>query len=164
MPRPLIVLALGMPLPADAVCESEPDHGLFPPEPADQAQVPLVSLKDVGLAVEAWLCGCGTGPDPPAVTQADHLIRVLPAPHRLGCAPRKSAQLAGWPADHRVDRDLPDAEGPGLVTIEAGEGALESGGRDARGDGEPVDGHRPLPPAACDVSAESLGIQAVCVR
>jgi hypothetical protein len=56
-----------------------------------------------------------------------------------------------------VDGDLPEAESPDLAAIEVGEGALEGGGRDACGYGEPVDGHW-LPPASCDVSAESLGV------
>ncbi len=118
----------------------------------------LVGLKDVGLAVEAWLCGCATGPNPPAVTQADHLLWVLSAPDRFRCTARKSAQSAGQAGDHRVDRDVPDIERPDLATIEIGEGALKNGGWDARSDGEPVGGHRPLPVAARDVSAQSLGV------
>jgi hypothetical protein len=89
--KSLVMLALGMPLLADVVRGREPDHGLFSPEPADQAQVELVSLEDVGLTVEAGLCGGGAGPDPPAVTQADHLLGVPPAPDRSGCPPRNSA-------------------------------------------------------------------------
>ena len=41
--KPLVMLAPGMPLPADVVCECEPDHDLLPLKPADQVQVPLVA-------------------------------------------------------------------------------------------------------------------------
>jgi hypothetical protein len=53
----LVVLAVLVPLPADVICEREPDHDLFTAEPADQAQVLFVGLEDAGLVIEAWLDG-----------------------------------------------------------------------------------------------------------
>jgi hypothetical protein len=152
------MMVLGMPLPTDAVREGKTDHDLVPPEPADQAEMPPMGLKDVRLVVEARLRSGGARPDPPAVSQADHPLRGLPTPDRLRCAPRKGAQVTGWSADHRVDRDMLEVEGPDLVTIEVSEGVLKSGGWDARSDGEPVDRHQPLPVAASDVSTESFGV------
>lgn len=88
------------------VREREPDHGLVPSEPADQAQVPPVGLKDVGLVIKAWLGGV-SGADPPPVAQANDLLRMSRpgAPHAFPAATSGEWPQAVIPTCARAPRE-----------------------------------------------------------
>jgi hypothetical protein len=158
-----VVLSPSVPFPADvaSICVSK--GGGVPAEPANQPSVATVSLQDIGLSTQVGLSLAGPWADPAAVAEADDLLGLLPAPHRLCNAFSKSAEPAREPVIA-----FPWGEAGHITCLaavgkaEVGESTAQRAFGQARHNRQPGDGNRgALALAACDVRAQRTGVKPV---